>query len=141
MKLLAIAGLLIGCCAASACLTASRAPDPTCDTGSLQSILDDPINYDGKTYCGAAFIRRHAGTVRVLVRADEEPSMDLALLVTTNGWGLLGNIDSVPRQYYIEARVELQAECFREHSDNEETCNPFWRPILLHLRSARPNTE
>jgi len=137
MRFLAAFGLLTSC-APAACATPQQENGGRCDTGSLESIMQDPVAFDGKIYCGPAYVRRRGHTVHILAREDEEPGSDLALLVTTSGWSLLGEPGSAPRRYYIEARLELQSDCFGPSRDDDETCSPFRRPVLVHLRAARP---
>lgn len=140
MLLVRIATLICALCFGTACASESNRVGSRCEVASLASVVSQPLVYAGKTYCGTVYIRRVGKTVRILQRKDEQPSSDLALLVTVGGQSLLGSLGAVPRRFRIEATVDPQTDCFRARSndpEDDEACSPFARPIFFHLRSAR----
>jgi hypothetical protein len=127
-------------CFGAACASESHRPVSRCDVVSLADVVAQPLIHAGQTYCGTVYIRRVDNTVRILQRKDEQPSSDLALLVTIRGQYLLGSLGVIPRHFRIEATVDPQTDCFRARSndpEDDEACSPFARPIFFHLRSAR----
>lgn len=134
---LAAAGwcLLLGSCVLQGGYTETAG----CDTHALSSIIADPVSFQGKVYCGEAFIRRGERTIWVLQSPDEEPSYEVSLLVAVEGRRALGQVDERPKPFFIRARIDPQIECFVTRTDplDEEGCVPFRRPVYLHIISAR----
>lgn len=116
----------------------------SCSVTSIASILDSPLSYAGKHFCGDALIRRHDRTVRVVSRYDENPSLDLAIVLAPDNIHLLEGLGDTPRKYRIEAIIEPMEECFaselgRPVSDSGEECSPWRRPIFFRLlRATQP---
>lgn len=110
-----------------------------CDVHSLAIVAENPMPFQNKIFCGEAFVRIYRGTMRITPTSDEEPSYDITFLVPADGRRWLENINDVPQLFFIRARIDPQAECFRQRTDapDEEGCLPFRRPVDLHITSAR----
>jgi hypothetical protein len=107
-----------------------------CTTTSLASVTQDPLKHAGGRFCGLAFVREHVRTVRILERAADEPSYDIALLITSATRPKLGKLRPGTNAFYLEARVDPQRECFAPPADNGEQCVPFKRPIFFDILRA-----
>jgi hypothetical protein len=137
MRLQHIAVFIVMLTSSAAC--ASARPDSAeCDTNSLEEILSDPLAYEGKIFCGDAFILRIGRTVRMLRTAREKPSEELAMIVTGESRHLPGRVGRKPRRFQIKARIDPMESCFQPPTDNGETCVPYTRPVFFHLLNARP---
>jgi hypothetical protein len=103
----------------------------------IDEVVRDPVAHVGEIFCGDVFAVEYGRGARILSRPDEiPPTMDLALLVSSNTRPLLSGLATVPQRYYIEARVDPMLQCFAP-SESGEDCSPYRRPVLFHISSAR----
>lgn len=128
---------MLGLCLTAACATMSTASNSQCAVGRIEEVVSDPLGHSGEVFCGDVFAVEYGRTVRILGSPDEmPPSYDLALLVTSNSRRLLEGLSTVPRRFYVEARIDPQTQCFSP-SESGEDCSPYRRPVSMHILSAR----
>lgn len=123
------------------CAALSDSPNRKCDVLQLAAVLADPIKHSNKVFCGDVFVVEYSRTTRILNNVgDIPPSSDLALLVSSKSRRLLSGLSRVPQKFYMRARIEPMAVCFRPSESGEE-CSPYRRPIVFYIFSARRASE
>jgi hypothetical protein len=122
--------------AGSACV-GERSQKGWCDVTSLKELAAEPLRFAGKRFCGDAFILEQGRSIYVVNGFGERPSDDLSLLITSTSSDKLGQLQSKPEKFYIEARIDPMGECFAPPADNGEECSPYRRPVFLHLEAVR----
>lgn len=128
-----------GCASTAQSSSASPASPVKCTVRSLQALADEPLRYVHGTFCGDVFAVRKERTVWLFRNAGDQPSFDLAMLVTTRSSKLLGRLTKAPRSYYIEANVDMMTECFAPVTgEDDEDCSPYKRPIFFDINKATP---
>ena len=131
---ISFAGLALFC-TATACSTTSLVEEE-CDTTSLQQVIDDPLRYAGMWFCGEGLVAQRGRVTRVMTSADEVNSYGAVVMVTSATRHRLGEITSEPEAYYLEAKIDPQAECF-DPASSGFACIPYTRPIDFHIVRAR----
>lgn len=121
-------------CATAGCSTTSETT--RCSATSLQQVIDNPVQYSGRRFCGEALVAQPERVTRIMRTADEINAYGTVVLATTATRRLLGEVRMQPTSYYIEARIDPQAECFGP-SESGEQCLPFARPVMFHITRAR----
>lgn len=125
----------------SGCSTVSHGQSRECTVTSLENIVQNPLRYKGGLYCGHGFLRRFDRTIIITRMYNEEPSLDLAIVVTDIPSDIT-EINDIPKRFYIEAHIDVMEECFvqpEQNASSGEHCSPFRRPIFLNIRAAREN--
>jgi len=107
-----------------------------CVTASLQQVVDDPLRYAGSYYCGEGLVALRGRSVQIIRTSADLSSMDTVLLATSATSPRFEAVAVQPKRYYLEARIDPQAECFEPPADNGETCSPWRRPVSMHIRQA-----
>jgi hypothetical protein len=124
-------------CLAPFCATSLSASDSTCAVRQIEEVVRHAVARAGDIFCGEALAVEYRGTARLLSGPGEAPpSRDLALLVTERTRALLRGLSDRPGQFYVEARIDPQSECFSP-SESGELCVPYRRPVFMHILRAR----
>jgi len=121
-------------CATAGCSTTSGTT--RCAATSLQQVIENPVQYAGRRFCGEAIVAQPERVTRIMRTADEIHAYGTVILATTATRRVLGEVGAQPTSYYIEARIDPQAECFAP-SESGEQCVPFARPVMFHITRAR----
>lgn len=107
-----------------------------CGVASIETLAQNPLLFNGQVFCGRVFVVEYGRTVRILRHATEmPPSRDLTFLVAMDTADKLAGLSQSPILYHLEARIDVQSECFSGAPEDEE-CVPYRRPVFMHILRA-----
>jgi hypothetical protein len=106
-----------------------------CAVTSLKEVIQKPLAYEGKWFCGEVLVARPDRVIRVMSLPEEVSSYGTVLLARSSD--LLGQIPAEPTAYYMEASIWPQTQCFEPAHLRSSECVPWARPVHLHIRSAQ----
>lgn len=107
-----------------------------CGVESIETLAQNPLRFNGQVFCGRVFVVEYGRTVRILRHEREmPPSRDLTFLVAMDTARRLSGLSQSPILYHLEARIDVQSECFSGAPEDEE-CVPYRRPVFMHILRA-----
>lgn len=128
MKIMGVLLVLMASCAGT-----SMHSTTGCEVDNIQHILDDPLYYSGKVFCGHVYTGEDSEVMVFLPAKGANWRAALANPILLAGKPLNGVEQPYPQnqRVLVRGRIIPQFSCFRKDVVGGEECVPFGKPILI----------